>query len=69
MDREVRDNRYCGSHVVDMALGPGVPDPPPTYLDHAQPDSRHRYGESYGVHANPILGRLHHEYFLAHACA
>ena len=52
-----------------MALGPGVPDPPPTYLDHAQPGSRHRRGESYGVHANPILGGLHHEYFLAHACA
>ena len=25
--------------------------------------------ESYAVHANPILGGLHHEYFLAHACA
>jgi hypothetical protein len=26
-------------------------------------------GESYAVRANPILGGLHHEYFLAPACA
>jgi hypothetical protein len=51
-----------------MALGPGVPDPPLTNLDHPHPNSRHRC-ESYAVHANPILGGLHHEYFLALACA
>ena len=48
-----------------MALGPGVPDPPPTYYDHRQPNSRHRREESYVVRAKSILGGLHHEYFLA----
>jgi putative transposase len=50
-----------------MALGPGVPDPPPAYRNFPHPDSRRRRGESYSVRANPILGRLHHEYFLAPA--
>jgi hypothetical protein len=31
---------------------------------HPHPNSRHRHGESYAVLANPILGGLHHEYFL-----
>ena len=48
-----------------MALGPGVPDPPPTYYDYRQPNSRHRREESYVVRAKSILGGLHHEYFLA----
>jgi putative transposase len=52
-----------------MALGPGVPDPPLTNLYHTSPNSRHRRGESYTVRANPILGGLHHEYFLAPSCA
>jgi hypothetical protein len=52
-----------------MALGLGVPDPPPTHLDHSHSDSRHRRGESYSVRASSILGGLHHEYFLATACA
>jgi putative transposase len=51
-----------------MALGPGVPDPPLTNLDHPHPNSRHRRGESYAVRAKPILGGLHHEYSLALAC-
>jgi putative transposase len=51
-----------------MALGPGVPDPPPTLFDHPHSDSRHRRGESYSVRASSILGGLHHEYFLAPAC-
>jgi len=50
-----------------MALGPGVPDPPLTNLEHPRPNSRHRRGESYAVRVNPILGGLHHEYFLAPA--
>jgi len=33
------------------------------------PNSRHRRGESYAVHAKPILGGLHHEYILAPASA
>jgi putative transposase len=48
-----------------MALGPGVPDPPLTNFYHTNPKSRHRHGESCAVRANPILGGLHHEYFLA----
>jgi transposase InsO family protein len=51
-----------------MALGPGVPDPPPTNIGHPYPNSRHRRGESYAVRANPILGGLHHEYYLAPVC-
>jgi transposase InsO family protein len=50
-----------------MALGPGVPDPPPANIDHPHPNSRHRRGESYAVGANPILGGLHHEYSLVPA--
>ena len=52
-----------------MALGPGVPDPPPTDRDQHRPDSRHRRGESYVVRAKSILGGLHHEYSFAPACA
>jgi putative transposase len=52
-----------------MALGPGVPDPPPTDGDFPQPNSRHRRGESYAVSASAVLGGLHHEYFLARGCA
>jgi hypothetical protein len=52
-----------------MALGAGAPDPPPTNIGHPYPNSRHRRGESYAVRANPILGGLHHEYYLAPVCA
>jgi hypothetical protein len=52
-----------------MALGPGVPDPPLTHVEHPHSNSRHRRGESYAVRAKPILGGLHHEYFIAPACA
>ena len=51
------------------ALGPGVPDPPLSPVDHPRPNSRHRRGESYGVRARSILGGLHHEYVLAVAGA
>jgi transposase InsO family protein len=52
-----------------MALGPGIPDPPPAYRDQSRPNSSHRRGESYAVGAKSILGGLHREYFLAPACA
>jgi putative transposase len=52
-----------------MALGPSVPDPPPTPLDYPHPNSRHRRGESYFVRARSILRGLHHEYVLASASA
>jgi putative transposase len=48
-----------------MALGPGVPNPPLTNVDHPPAKSRHRRGETFVVHANAILGGLHHEYVLA----
>jgi DNA-binding transcriptional ArsR family regulator len=47
-----------------MALGPGVPDPPPANIDHPHSNSRHGCGESYAVRANPILSGLHHEHSL-----
>jgi hypothetical protein len=50
-----------------MALGSGVPDPPLINLEHPRTSSRHRRGESYAVRGNPILGGLHHEYFMAPA--
>jgi integrase-like protein len=50
-----------------MALGPGLPDPPLAHIEPRQANSRHRRGESYAVHAKPILGGLHHEYLLAPA--
>jgi len=52
-----------------MALGPGVPNPPPGYRDCHNSKSRHRREESYAVRAKSILGGLHHEYFLAPVCA
>ena len=52
-----------------MALGPGVPDPPPANIEHTHPHSRHRRGESYAVRAIPILDGLHHEYSLVPAAA
>jgi len=52
-----------------MSLGPGVPDPPLTSVRRPPPNSRHRRGETYVVHATPLLGGLHHEYVLAPACA
>jgi putative transposase len=52
-----------------MALGPGVPDPPSIDRDYPHPNSRHRLGELYAVRAKSILGGLHHQYFLAPACA
>ena len=54
---------YNGSRP-HMALGPGVPDPPPkTALFQAQ-RSRHRIREGFVVLAKPVLGGLHHEYSL-----
>ena len=52
-----------------MALGPGVPDPPPEVVNSATPRTRHRIGECLGVRARSVLGGLHHEYQLAPASA
>src|ERR1700686_5391119 len=46
-----------------MALGPGVPDPPPGMQINPRSRSRHRFCEEVAVRANSVLGGLHHEYF------
>ena len=48
------------------ALGPGVPDPPPSSIAPLS-TSRHQLEDFRSVHAKPILGGLHHEYSLARA--
>ncbi len=48
-----------------MALGPGVPDPPSAVAQLATQLSPHRIGEHLVVHAQSVLGGLHHEYSLA----
>jgi putative transposase len=50
-----------------MALGPGVPDPPPIVTSPSFLKSRHRSGDFGAVRSTPILGGLHHEYSLAPA--
>ena len=52
-----------------MSLGPGVPDPRgvPRWVQHQK--SRHRLGEGRVVHAESVLGGLHHEYSFAAAVA
>ncbi len=52
-----------------MALGSGIPDPPPAISDLRKPCSRHRREDSYAVRATPVLGGLHHEYYFAPAAA
>ena len=52
-----------------MALGPGVPDPPPEVAPVVTPLSRHRIGERLRVRARSVLGGLHHEYVLVPASA
>jgi transposase InsO family protein len=49
-----------------MALGPGIPDPPPS-LERPLPKLRHRLGDLGSIHSTAILGGLHHEYSLAPA--
>jgi hypothetical protein len=52
-----------------MALGPGVPDPPPEAVPSATQHTRHRIGERLGVRVRSVLGGLHHEYLLVPASA
>jgi putative transposase len=52
-----------------MALGPGVPDPPPTLALAAKQSTRYRLGEHLMIRARSVLGGLHHEYFLVKECA
>jgi len=48
-----------------MALGPGVPDPPPAAEQPATPPSRHQIVGRLVLRVKSILGGLHHEYSLA----
>ena len=45
-----------------MALGPGVPDPPPAAVQPATPSFRHQMGGRLVLRVKSILGGLHHEY-------
>ena len=62
-------SRHYNSGRPHMSLGPGIPVPPPIDNPPMQPCSRHRHAGSYAVGSTSILGGLHHEYFLAPACA
>lgn len=55
---------HYNRELPHMALGPGIPDPPPGFPNSS---SRHRCGESYSVHAQSILSGLHHEHHIAAA--
>ena len=50
-----------------MALGPGVPDPPPATVRRSTQLSRHRIGGRLVLRVKSILAGLHHEYSLAPA--
>lgn len=63
-DRVIAGLCNCGR--PHSALGPGVPDPPVNLPVPLSP-ARHRLDNFRSVHANPILGGLHHEYSLARA--
>jgi len=52
-----------------MALGPGVPDPPPAATRPSTQLSRHQIGGRLVLRVKSILGGLHHEYSLAPALA
>jgi len=61
-------SHYNGSRP-HMALGPGVPDPPPKSAVPLTHQSRHRMAEALAVLAKSVLGGLHHEYSLAPSVA
>ncbi len=52
-----------------MALGAGIPDPPPKSAALLTQQSRHRIAEDLVVLARSVLGGLHHEYSFAPAVA
>ena len=57
--------RHYNAGRPHMALGPGVPDPPPVMQQDAASKAHHRLREDRVVRAKSILGGLHHEYFWA----
>jgi putative transposase len=56
--------RHYNTSRPHMALGPGIPQPPPSLPEPLQP-SRHWLPEHVRVVSQAILGGLHHEYRLA----
>ena len=61
--------RHYNTGRPHMALGPGVPDPPPVMPREAASTSHPHLREDWIVRARSILGGLHHEYFWAPAGA
>jgi transposase InsO family protein len=61
--------RHYNTGRPHMALGPGVPDPPPGMPHDAASIPNHRLHEDRIVRAKSILGGIHHEYFWAPADA
>jgi transposase InsO family protein len=61
--------RHYNTGRPHMALGPGVPDPPPVMSREAASTSHPHLREDWIVRARSILGGLHHEYFWAPAGA
>jgi putative transposase len=59
---------YCNAGRPHMALGAGIPQPPPRWPVPLQA-CRHRIPEHLRVVARPILGGLHHEYWLEEQAA
>ena len=59
--------RHYNTGRSHMALGPGVPDPPPVMPRDAASTSHPHLREDRIVRARSILGGLHHEYFWAPA--
>jgi putative transposase len=52
-----------------ISLVPGVPDPPTMQASVQHQKSQHRLGEGLVVHAESVLGGLHHEYAFVAAVA
>jgi transposase InsO family protein len=60
--------RYYNASRPHMSLGPGIPQPPPSLPVPLQVH-RHRLPEHLCVMSRPILGGLHHEYWLEQQAA
>jgi putative transposase len=58
---------HCNNGRPLMALGPGVPNPPPNIASPSFPKTRHRLSDFGSGCAKAIVGGLHHEYSLVPA--